>query len=147
MKVTFLCRELIRKPTEEWTREGLNLLPVVELSDLCQLAGIPHSGTKQELVERLVDQTEVQRIIRPYWTTMETEVTTSQVQLLANAYKGKELKAICRRAGCFPPPSKYGMAASLIGWSRACIRRGREVYYRAKEATLNSPTRQLLLKF
>lgn len=147
MKVTFLFRELIRKPTEEWTRERLNLLPVIELSDLCQLAGIRHSGTKQELVERLVDQTELQRIIRPYWTTMETEVTTTQVQLLANAYKGRELKAMCRRAGCFPPPSKYGMAASLIGWSRACIRRGREVYHRAKEAALNSPTRQLLLKF
>ncbi|MBW4638584.1 MAG: SAP domain-containing protein [Gloeocapsa sp. UFS-A4-WI-NPMV-4B04] len=147
MTVTFLFRELIRKPTEEWTRERLILLPVVELSDLCQLAGIRHSGTKQELIERLVDQTEVQRIVRPYWTTMETEVTTSQVQLLANAYKGRELKAMCRRAGCFPPPSKYGMAASLIGWSRACIRRGREVYYRAKEAALNSPTRQLLLKF
>lgn len=147
MKVTFLFRELIRKPTEEWTIERLNLLPVIELSDLCQLAGIRYSGTKQELVERLVDQTELQRIIRPYWTTMETEVTTTQVQLLANAYLGRELKAMCRRAGCFPPPTKYGMAASLIGWSRACIRRGREVYYRAKQAALNSPTRQLLLKF
>lgn len=61
MKVTFLFRELIHKPTSEWTTERLILLPVIELSDLCQLAGIPHSGTKQELVERLVDQTELQR--------------------------------------------------------------------------------------
>lgn len=46
MTVTFLFRELIHKPTEEWIPERLNLLPVVELSDLCQLVGIRHSGTK-----------------------------------------------------------------------------------------------------
>ncbi len=106
MKVTFLFRELIRKPTEEWTRERLNLLPVIELSDLCQLAGIRHSGTKQELVERLVDQTELQRCIRVYWTTLDSEVAIVQIQLLANAYKARELKAMCRRAGCYAGSTK-----------------------------------------
>ncbi len=37
------------------------------------------------------------------------------------------------------------MAGSLIGWNRACIRRGREVYRLAKKQALAKPTQQLIL--
>lgn len=101
MTATLLFRELILLPTLEWTTERLNLLPVIELSGLCRLTGIRHSGTKRQLVERLVDQTQLQRCIRHYWTILDSEVTTSQIQLLATTYPGRELKAMCRRAGCY----------------------------------------------
>lgn len=101
MSVTLLFRELILLPTQEWTTERLRLLPVIELASMSQLVGISHTGTKQELVERLVDQTQIQRCIRHYWTTLDEEVTTSQIQLLANTYRRSELKAMCRRAGCY----------------------------------------------
>lgn len=141
MTVTFLFRELLCKPTQEWTTERLILLPVIELSDLYQLAGIRHSGTKQELVERLVDQTQLQRCIRAYWTTLDKDVTTSLIQLLANNYKARELKVMCRRAGCAVlPPQSTLLSANLSGWNRACIHRGQEVYFQAKEQALNSPT-------
>jgi len=146
MSATFLFRDLIRKTTQEWTTERLSLLPVKELASLCQLVGISHTGTKQELINRLVDQTELQCCIRHYWTTLDADVTTSQIQALANAYLGRELKAMCKRAGCYAGSTKYGMAASLIGWERACIRRGREAYHQAKEQAASRPTRQLMLK-
>ena len=145
MTVTFLFRKLIRKPTGEWKKERLILLPVKELASLCQLVGISHTGTKQDLVERLVDKTQLQRCIRHYWTTLDEDVTTSQIHLLANVYPGRELKAMCRRAGCYAGSTKYAMAGSLIKWDRACIRQGRESYRQARKIALAEPARQLIL--
>ena len=143
---TWAFRELIYSPSEEWTRERLSQLPGNELTDLCCLAGIRYSGTKQEQVERLVTQTAVQRCIRGYGLKLEQQPTTDQIQAFADAYKGKELKAMCRTVGCYAGSTKYAMAASLIGWRFACLRRGQEHYRQAKEQAKASPTRQLVLK-
>lgn len=145
MTVTFLFHELIRKPTQEWTTERLILLPVKELASLCQLVGLHHTGTKQEVVERLVAQTQLQRCIRHYWTTLDEDVATSQIHLLTNVYPGRELKAMCCTAGCYAGSTKYAMAGSLIKWDRACIRQGRESYRQARKIALAEPIRQLML--
>ena len=145
MSATLLFREIVRLPTSEWTTERLGLLPLKELASLCQLVGIPYSGTKQELTNRLLDQTELQRCIRPYWTTLEKDVTLVQIQALADAYLGRELKAMCRRAGCYAGSTKYAMSASLIGWNRQCFRRGQEFYRSALEGSKRRPVRQLVL--
>ena len=145
MSATLLFRELVRLPTSEWTTERLGLLPVKELAELCQLVGIPYSGTKHELANRLLDQTELQRCIRPYWTTLEMHVTVAQIEALADACLGRELKLMCRRAGCYAGSTKYAMAASLIGWNRQCFRRGQEFYLVALEGSKRRPVRQLVL--
>lgn len=151
---TWMFRELVRwlrppypaSPTDEWTRERLNCLPGKELAELCALAGIRYSGTKQEQVERLIAQTAVQRCIRGYGLKQGEQPTVAQIQAFADAYKGKELKAMCRTVGCYAGSTKYAMAASLIGWRFGCLKRGQDFYRQAKEVSKASPTRQLVLK-
>lgn len=146
MPPTWMFRELVRSPTEDWTQDCLNQLPARELAELCALVGIRYSGTKPEQVERLVVQTAVQRCVRGYGLKQGEQPTVAQIQAFANAYKGKELKVMCRTAGCYAGSTKYAMAASLIGWRFGCLRRGQEYYRHAKEAVKSRPTRQLMLK-
>lgn len=137
----------MKKPTEEWTRERLSQLPGSELTELCCLAGIPFSGTKNEKVERILAQTEVQRAVRGYGLELGKQPTTEQIQAFADAHKGWLLKAMCRSVGCYAGSTKYALAASLISWRLGCLRRGNEFYRRAKEAAQERPVRQLTLKF
>lgn len=137
----------MRLPTEDWTKDRLNRLPGKELAELCALAGIRYSGTKPEQVERLIAQTAVQRCIRGYGLKQGEQPTVAQIQAFADAYKGKELTAMCRTAGCYAGSTKYAMAASLIGWRFGWFKRGQVFYRQAKEASKASLTRQLVLKF
>lgn len=88
----------------------------------------------------------MQRRIRGYGLKLEQQPTIDQIQAFADAYKGKELKAMCRTVRCYAGSTKYAMAASLIGWRFSCLKRGQKFYRDAKEAAKASPTRQLVLK-
>lgn len=144
---TWTFRQLLSKPTEDWTEEKLNNVSGNELTDLCCLVGIPHSGTKQEKINRLLLQTGVQRRLRGYGLKQGDQPTVAQIQAFADTYKGNQLKEMCRTVGCYAGATKYAMAASLISWRFGCLRRGQDCYRRAKEAARNDPARQLILKF
>ncbi len=144
---TWTFRQLISLPTENWTEEKLNHVSGNELTDLCCLVGLPYSGTKPEKISRLLTQTQIQRRLSGYGLKQGDQPTVEQIQAFANAYKGKELKEMCRTVGCYAGATKYAMAASLISWRFGCLRRGQEHYARAKEAARNDPARQLSLKF
>lgn len=143
--MTLLFQELIRQPTEEWTRDRLELLPGKELAALCEAMGFPISGTKQQRIDRLIDLCDLYRTVRPYWGTLDVDVPFEHVQALANAYKATELLAMCRRAGCFLGSNKFQRAGALIGWARGCARKGMEAYNTAKQYARSRPTRQLSL--
>ncbi|MCU0551881.1 MAG: hypothetical protein MUC48_21285 [Leptolyngbya sp. Prado105] len=142
--MTILFRELLRQPTQCWTQDKLELLPVKELQALCQLVGIARSGTHDQLVQRLLDLTELQRCLRPYYSDLDQPTTRNQIEMLAKGCKGKELKAMCKRAGIFAASTKYGMAAGLLSWSRECLRKGREAYQQARQANAKKPVQRNL---
>ncbi len=144
---TWTFRQLIGLPTEDWTEEKLNHVSGNELTDLCCLVGIPYSGTKPEKISRLLTQTQIQRRLQGHGLKQGNQPTVEQIQALADTYKGRELKEMCRTVGCYAPSTKYAMAASLISWRFGCLRRGQDCYRRAKEAARNDPVRQLVLKF
>ena len=141
---TFLFCELLRAPTEFWIEDKLRQLPRNELVAFCQLVGIPHSGTKQQLIERLIDLTELQRCLRRYHGDLDREVTIEQIQALATAYLGRELIAMCKRAGVFYSLNKYGKSATLIQWSRKCWYSGRTAFAVAKKANAGKPLQRSL---
>ena len=142
-----LFRELVDQPTNLWTADRLEWLTIAELKELCHLIGIGHCKThKQYYIDSIVKISAVQRIVRPYWGQLEDEVTTEQISALAQAYKSKELRSMCRRVGTYAPSTKHGMAAALIGWNRQCVRLGRLAYERALEEERSRRVVQLRLE-
>lgn len=103
---TWMFRQFLSKPTEDWTEEKLNQASGNELTDLCCLVGIPYSGTKAEKISRLLVQTEVQRRCSGYGLKQSEQPKVDQIQAFADTYKGKELKEMCRTVGCYAPTGK-----------------------------------------
>jgi hypothetical protein len=56
------------------------------------------------------------------------------VDELAAAYKGFELRGMCRTAQVYQGRTKRAMAVSLIQWRNACRNKGQRVLREAKEA-------------
>lgn len=122
-------RELLFQPTDRWTAEKLEQLTITELKTLCKICGIvSNKNYKQLYIDHLIKQTQIQRLIRPYWGTLDEQPTTEQIQRLADRFQWRTLRDLCRAVGTYAPGSKYGMAAALISWSRSSCRIGQRFY-------------------
>lgn len=140
-------RELIFQSTDQWTRDKLEQLTIVELKTLCKLCGIvSNKNYKQLYIDHLIKQTQIQRTIRPYWGTLDEQPTTEQIQRLADRYQWRTLRDLCRATGTYAPGTKYGMATALISWSRSSYRTGQR-FYQEQLAIARAQPRQLKLKF
>lgn len=122
-----ICR-LMRSNPAEWTDATLTPLSIVELQALCELMGIPHSGTKEKLIERLLTAAELRHLLKD----------VQKVEDLLH-FKGKELRAMCRRAGCFLGVCKRSSAASLLNWRNNCRQRGQAALKAAREEAQKRP--------
>lgn len=89
-----------------------------ELKALCMVLAIPYSGSKGVLRDRILDAWDLRNTIRPF---------SDDPHQLADAFKGKELKAFCKRARVYAGSNKYGMAASLLGWRNGCRKKGEQL--------------------
>jgi hypothetical protein len=137
--------DLLKLPTQEWTRERLQPLSASEIRALCLIVGIPSSGGKDMCLERLLDLTALQRTLRPYWKSLETVPDPEQIQALADCYCKRDLVAMAKRAGIFYSTTKYGIAAGLIQWDRSCVRKGRQIVEEQRAIARARPIRQLRL--
>ncbi|MUH00083.1 hypothetical protein F7734_50550 [Scytonema sp. UIC 10036] len=108
----------------EWSDAQLNILPGKYLSALCQVMGIPYSGTKAKCLERLKNAARVRQILKDY-------MSGDDIQALADSMKGAELKQLCKSVRTFAGSTKYAMAASLIQWKLTSSRKGQENYLNA----------------
>jgi hypothetical protein len=153
--MTALFRSLFYSPVglrdERYTSENLALLTADELAALCQVMGIPHTGSKQRKVERIMTARGVRLLLARYqpddggeWSATQTHrgrqihhtstPTTRMVQRLADDYSGRDLHDLCRKIGAYPAPTKYGKAAALIQWRNECRVRGKAVLDEARTA-------------
>jgi hypothetical protein len=108
----------------EWSDEQFNALTGKLLSALCQVMGIPYSGTKGKCIERLKACANARRILKDY-------TSVDDIQALADSMKGKELKQLCKSVKTYAGSTKYAMAASLIQWKLTSSRKGQENYQKA----------------
>jgi hypothetical protein len=111
-------KQMISTPSWEWRDEQLKHLGQRELQSLCLVMGVAKTGTKSKIVMRLKAIASVRLILRRY--------TQSNVQQLADDFKGKELRALCKKVGVsIAGGTKYFMAASLISWKISSASIGR----------------------
>jgi hypothetical protein len=157
--MTGLFRALVYSPEglrdERYTPENLSRLTGDELAAICNLMGIPHSGSKQRQIERMLSAREVRLLLAEYqpddsgeWSATTTRrgrqvnytstPTTRMVQRLADDYSGRALHDLCRKVGAYPAPTKYGKAAALIQWRNECRVRGKAMLQEARAAARES---------
>jgi len=128
-------RIIVRTPATEWTPELLRRLTQEELGSIAALLGIGARGRKVELVERLLAVRDL-RVVLSRFGGNEGDDAGQQVAVdeLAAAYKGRELRVMCRTAQVYQGRTKRAMAVSLIQWRNACRSRGHQALQNAKEA-------------
>jgi len=117
---------------DRWTAENLKICSLKELQTLSCIIGIPHSGKRDKVLPRLVALAELLYRLRRFDRKPDEDHTVEQVNILAQAYSGEELKAFCKIASIYAPSTKYGMAAALIKFRRSARRRGMEFVAQAK---------------
>jgi hypothetical protein len=107
------------------TRRNLHPLTLVQMQALCEVQGIPKSGRKDQIRDRILATWQLRQLLHKY---------ENDPAALTSDFKAEELKGFCRIARCYSGGNKYGRAAALLGWRNECRRKGQKVIDDAREA-------------
>ncbi|MEL6462974.1 MAG: hypothetical protein AAFV71_30900 [Cyanobacteria bacterium J06633_8] len=111
-----IFKKMLGTPCTAWTDEQFKYITTKLLKSLCDCLGITKSGTKKQIIQKIKNAAKVSAFLKGY--------TKDDVQLLADSFKAKELKAWLRLARTAQKlsilPTKYAMATMLIGWRDKC---------------------------
>jgi hypothetical protein len=140
MRETF--RHLIHTTPGEWKRDDLKTLSSVELRGLCELLGIPTSGTKAEAVERLLSLGGLRQLLADY---DDPDYHAAAARLIADFDK-RELKGMASMAKLWKSGNKYQLAIGLIQWRNECRRKGQMALSKTREQLSTQP-QQLTFAF
>jgi hypothetical protein len=116
--------------SERWTQADLQKLSLVELQGLARLFGAPHSGSKPELAERLLTYRQIRIRLSRYGDDPDA---------LAQAHKGKELRAMCSTANLWKSGSKIQLAAVLLNWRARARHEGQQFLVQLRAESQSRP--------
>ena len=87
--------------------------------------GIPHSGTRFEQVDRLLDMASI-RVELATWGEFQGVAANAHAlsDEITPRYKRPALYALAKRAGLFTSTTKRGLVIGLLQWRDTCRRRG-----------------------
>jgi|GEM_PF-4228121 len=98
-------------------------LTIKQLKGCCLLMGIPYSGTKQEMIDRLKAAGKMRIYLR--------DKTPEQ---LVTAHTKQEIVEMAKSVGAFGYPyTKIGLAHRLYWWRDDCQRKGLQVWEQIKQ--------------
>ena len=116
MSATALFSELVYDfNSDRWNEYDLAKLSHRELEALAKLLGSAHSGTKQQLVIRVLAQRKL-----PFKLSWFTDDPKD----LAASYRRQSLRDMCREAGIWRSGTKIQLAAGLLTWRLRCRSKG-----------------------
>jgi hypothetical protein len=104
---------------ETITRESLSRHPAPELSALARVLGVPHSGDRAALLDRILAAVKIRSDL--------AGATVGRLKKLPV----RELRRWLKSLSQYAPPSRYGLAAALVGWRDRCRAEGRAALARA----------------
>lgn len=116
-----IFKKMLGLPIWQWCIDELKILPGKYLQALCIVMGIPKTGTKVKLLDRLLSTAEVRKALANF-------KGQDDVQALANSFKGAVLRALCKKVKAFAGSTKYAMAASLLNWKIQSTKKGADVF-------------------
>ncbi len=126
--------------------DKLSLLGTRDLRGLCILLGISKSGTKKQMVERLIACHAVRVKLSDYNT--EGEAAHNSVAEMKKLYSAKDLRAMCKTVKCFLGQNKAQACLALLGWRNGCRYKGHKAVKVAREQIEAMPApKQLVLRF
>ena len=131
-------RRLSEGDPDFWDEEGLGYLSTIQLQSLCELMGIPYSGTRPECIERLLFAWQLRNFLASYpcdesYTPEGQARFRAAAEQLAADHKRDVLLGWARGAKIYLGGNKYGLAIGLLQWRQGCRRRGTAAYNQAKQ--------------
>lgn len=141
-------KAFLKSKVQDWCLYNLKFLSLKHLQSLCNILGIAHSGTKAKLIDRITNLIEVRLTVDSYLKPFKDFEKTyqpldyndmrkhdfwhSEVSRFASDYKGKQLKAMCRKIKASTcGGTKRAMAGSLMSSINSCLARGMANYQQA----------------
>lgn len=124
----------------EWTRHDLAELSGRELRALCELLGIPTSGTIPTVIARLLLLGELRSMLSGF----ESPDVHQDADRLCELYGKRELRSMCASANLWKSGNKKALAIGLLSWRNECRRKGRDAYRRAREQLQRQPLQRAL---
>ncbi len=119
-------KRFIKSHASNWNLFDLKLLNKVQLQTISVLLGIPKSGTKQVIINRIKAIVPIRLMVASFMKLAGEE--TAKLQALSSSFLGRELRTFCRTVRTYAPGNKYGMASSLFNWLKGCLRMGQQAY-------------------
>jgi hypothetical protein len=114
--MTDLCSQLYRDPNHQgWNDYDLDKLPARELEFLSRMMGIPHSGTKERRIVRLLSCRIVRKELSPFQDDPDAVV---------QVFKLERLKWMCKQAQLWRSGPKRSLATVLLNWRNRCRHEG-----------------------
>ena len=139
-----LLYKFLKTPMTTWDFTLLEILNLKQLQNLCLLLGIPYSGTKRKLYERLEIAAELRLKILPFYQIAYRKENKNSIQqhealvlaaiFFAGAYKSQDLRKLAKLAKIWIAPTKYGNALGLINWLRRTLLKGQQYYKEVKNS-------------
>ena len=107
----------------EPSRRDLKTRTAKELEMLCFVMAIPYSGTKNKRIDRIMAA----------WVLRTGLKDFNSPQEIKDAFKGRELKEMCKTARLWRGGNKYSKSASLLNWRNECRKKGQQRVAEARE--------------
>lgn len=124
----------------EWTRHDLRELSAKELRALCELLGVPTSGTIATVIDRLLLLGELRSMLAAF----DDPDPHQAAARMCEQYGKRELHSMCSSANLWKSGNKKALAIGLLSWRNECRRKGRDAYHRALEEIKRQPRQQQL---
>ncbi|HEV2207329.1 MAG TPA: hypothetical protein VG167_01025 [Verrucomicrobiae bacterium] len=137
--MTYLCFQLYRDFHHEgWNEYDLEKLPRNELRFLCYLMGIAHSGTKADLIVRLLTLRLVRKDLSKFGSDHDALLA------VVAEFKRSRLRWMCQQANLWKSGNKIQLASVLLSWRNRCRQQGLKFLEEWRAAA--SKAQQLALK-
>jgi len=134
-----LLSELVHNfDSERWNEFDLQILTVTELQAISSLLYVSKSGTKQQLIVKILATRQLRNKLAPYSPDREGALE------LSKAHRAEDIRAMCKEAVIWRSGNKLANAVCLIQWRERCRMEGMR-FYREIQALCSSQPQQLRL--
>ncbi|MEA3211679.1 MAG: hypothetical protein QOE70_4736 [Chthoniobacter sp.] len=136
-----LFGELVHNVDDDslWNEYELAKLTLNELQSLAILFACAKTGTKEELVTKVLAIRLIRIRVAPY------ESSRDGARELTTKFDGRALRQMCKEANLWRSGNKIQLAIGLINWRDRCRREGQKALAAAQQSAASKP-RQLTLQ-
>lgn len=132
---------LYRSNPRDWTDEQLMACTQDELTALCKLLGVAHSGTKAKQIARMLDMVALRTELAtwPEVDSSDQQMAWTAAGEISKRYSRPQLVKLAQRADLYYSVPKAAIVIALLNWRATCRQRGQQFDAELRAARTERP--------